>query len=141
MFESPTPLRSTETPIAVQSLFADGVLRVSVKPGEHTLAHARANIDAVRMLAAGKRVRVLLDFRAASSGPDSDAQKFYMSPEVLAGMSAMAVLSSGVLSRMMANMLLAVMGNLKTHGVAARAFSSEADAWDWLASAALRPTG
>jgi SpoIIAA-like len=106
---------------------ADRILEVeSTERRKQTLADAQAIIGALRQLAAGRRVQVLIDIRA-TGGVDGDAQRHY-NTEARTFATAVALVTSSTLGRIIANFVMAA-----NEGVLpVRLFNDEASAVEWL---------
>ena len=115
-------------------LFEGDLVRLTQQPGEFTAANAREVFASFRTLAPGRRVRLLVDLRASDAAPSSEVQKVITSPESLGQLQCIALLASGVMSRMFASIGLAFLGQLKAGQPPSRAFTDEAEALAWLRS-------
>lgn len=92
-----------------------------------TLENAKENIEAVKTLANGKTVPVLVDITETKGG-DKEARDYLASKEVASVQSACALLVSSPLSQLIGNFFL---GLNKTH-FPTRLFKDEGKAIDWL---------
>jgi hypothetical protein len=106
----------------------DGILRIEItNPREHTLADAIENVEAgVR---AGGGVKRAMLSRVVQPGPmTNEARAYYASPEAARGLTALAMVTSSVLGRIVANLLM----GLNTTPIPMRLFSSEQAALQWI---------
>jgi hypothetical protein len=106
----------------------DGIIRIEVRnPCEHTLEHAKENVIAGRRAGAGVR-RPLLS-RVITPGPMThEARAYYGSEEAARGITALAMVTSSILGRIVANLLM----GLNATPVPMRLFSSEQAALLWI---------
>lgn len=106
----------------------DGILRIEItNPREHTLADARENAEAGRRVGAGVRRPLLA--KVVTPGPmTNEARAFYASEEAARGLTALAMVTTSVLGRIVANLLM----GLSTTPIPMRLFSSEQAALSWL---------
>jgi len=106
----------------------DGLLRIDItNPREHTLADAIENAEAGRVAGGGIR-RPMLS-RVLAPGPmTNEARAYYASEEAARGLSALAMVTTSVLGRIVANLLM----GLSSTPIPMRLFSSEQAARNWL---------
>ena len=106
----------------------DGILHIDItNPREHTLDDARENADAARRAAGGVR-RPLLS-RVLNPGPmTNEARAYYASEEAARSLTALAMVTTSVLGRIVANLLI----GLNSTPVPMRLFTSEQAALVWL---------
>jgi len=106
----------------------DGILRIEItNPREHTLADAKENAEAGRRAGGGVR-RPLLS-KVVTAGPmTNEARAYYASEEAAHGLTALAMVTSSVLGRIVANLLM----GLSTTPIPMRLFSNEHAALLWL---------
>jgi hypothetical protein len=105
-----------------------GIIRCKAfKYSEHTLEDAKENIDAVRILAKGKKVPVFVDITEVK-GADREAREYLSSKETGDIQSACALLVGSALSRLVGNFFL----GLNKTPFPTRLFTDEKKAIDWL---------
>ena len=106
----------------------DGILRIEItNPREHTLADAKENAEAGRRAGGGTR-RPLLS-KVVTPGPmTNEARAYYASEEAARGLTALAIVTTSVLGRIVANFLR----GLSTTPIPMKLFSSEQAALSWL---------
>ncbi len=106
----------------------DGVLRIEItNPREHTLADAKENAEAGRRAGGGVR-RPLLS-KVLTPGPmTNEARAYYASEEAARGLTALAMVTTSVLGRIVANLLM----GLSSTPIPMRLFSNEHAALLWL---------
>ncbi|MDC0666950.1 DUF7793 family protein [Nannocystis radixulma] len=106
----------------------DGIVRCVVLPtATHTLNDAHENSRAVDVLAAGRRLPMLLDTRD-SRGIDRDARLYYVRPEAANRLSALAMLIDSQIGRIFGNFYT----NVHRPPFPLRLFDRESDAVAWL---------
>jgi hypothetical protein len=106
----------------------DGIIRIEIRnPREHTLADAIENAEAGRSVGGGVR-RPLLSKVLAPGPMTNEARAYYASEEAARGLTALAMVTSSVLGRIVANLLM----GLNTTPVPMRLFNTEAAALVWL---------
>ena len=106
----------------------DGILHCVVLPTPtHTIDDAHENARAVDVLAAGRKLPMLLDTRA-SRGLDRDARLYYVRPEAAEQLTALAMLIDSQVGRMFGNFYT----NVHRPPFPLRLFSCESDAVVWL---------
>src|SRR6185369_14010459 len=118
-----------ETPTALISLGADGVVCVRIKNGaEQLLADAKENLGGALIERDGIRRPLLVDIRV-SRPLDAEARHYYSGQVLVDGFSALGMLIDATpLGRMMGNVYLRV----ARPGIPARLFTDEAAAVTWL---------
>jgi hypothetical protein len=106
----------------------DGILRIDItNPREHTLADAMENAEAARRVGGGVR-RPLLS-RVVAPGPmTNEARAYYASEDAARGLTALAMVTTSVLGRIVANLLM----GLSSTPIPMRLFSNEQAALAWL---------
>jgi hypothetical protein len=106
----------------------DGMIRIDVtNPREHTLADAIENAEAGRRVGGGVRRPLLA--RVLSPGPmTNEARAYYASEEAARGLTALAMVTTSVLGRIVANLLM----GLSSTPIPMRLFSNEQAALMWL---------
>lgn len=110
-----------------------GIVRAEALPGSlQTLQDAQENVRSVAILTGGKRVPLMVDL-SGSQGIDSGARGFYGSPEGQATYSALALVGSTPVSRMIANTYFAIQ---RRHSAAmpTKFFASQREAIEWACS-------
>lgn len=106
----------------------DGVLRIEItNPREHTLADAKENAEAGRLAGGGVR-RPLLSKVVTPAPMTNEARAYYASEEAARGLTALAMVTTSVLGRIVANLLM----GLSTTPIPMKLFSSEEAALSWL---------
>ncbi|MCY1054157.1 hypothetical protein [Nannocystis sp. SCPEA4] len=106
----------------------DGIVRCVVLPtATHTLTDAHENSRAVDVLAAGRKLPMLLDTRD-SRGIDRDARLYYVRPEAANRLSALAMLIDSQIGRIFGNFYT----NVHRPPFPLRLFDRESDAVAWL---------
>lgn len=111
-------------------LRADGVIFSGPVAGVDTLQtveDARANVEAVRSLCLGHPRPLLLDLRTVKY-QSREVRDYYMLPENIVHVTAIAMLSGNPLSRAFANVFL----QHRRTTVPMQLFSSERSATEWL---------
>lgn len=112
------------------SVDASGIVRCKVLKDTHMrLEDAMENIRAIKELAQGKKVAVLVDI-TESKGADKAARDFFGSDEVASVQSACALLVNSPLSQLLGNFFL---GFNKTQ-FPTKLFTDEEKAIQWLES-------
>lgn len=105
----------------------DGFIYATMKTGARfELADAKECVEATRNLA-GARTSVLVDMRGVQS-QSKEARAYFNAPEIAKDLSAVALLVSSPVSRVIANFFLGV----RTQPVPTRMFDDEASARAWL---------
>lgn len=106
----------------------DGIIRIEVRnPREHTLNDAIENVEAVRRAGAGVR-RPLLS-RVVTPGPMTNAARaYYASEEAARAITSLAMITSSVLGRIVANLLI----GLNSSAIPMRLFGDEKSGLAWL---------
>lgn len=106
----------------------DGILRIEItNPREHTLADAIENVVAGQRAGGGVR-RPLLS-RVVAPGPmTNEARAHYASEEASRGLTALGMVTTSVLGRIVANLLI----GLNSTPVPMRLFTTEQAALSWL---------
>src|SRR6478609_1541938 len=106
----------------------DGIIRIEIRnPREHTLPDAVENVEAVRRAGGGVR-RPLLS-RVAAPGPmTNDARAYYASADAARAITALAMVTTSVLGRIVANLLI----GLNSTPIPMRLFGSEHAGLAWL---------
>jgi hypothetical protein len=121
---TPNGASGVATPIGVRAL-ANGIIRVTLPPNEEIAgAEARVAGTAVRALANGRRVPVVLVITGVL-GVSVEARQAYVSSIAA---SAFAVVGETPVDRVIAHYLL----RSKTETIPAQFFTSEAEAVEWL---------
>jgi len=106
----------------------DGIVKCKAfKYSQHTLEDARENIEAVRTLAKGKRVPVLVDITEVK-GADREARAYLASEEAAIVQCAAALIVGSPLSKIVGNFFL----GLNKTKFPTRLFTSEKRAVRWL---------
>jgi hypothetical protein len=118
-----------ETPTALISLGADGVVSVRIKRGaEQLLADAKENLGSALIEREGVRRPLLVDIRV-SLPLDAEARHYYSGQVLVDGFSALGmIVDASPLGRMMGNVYLRV----ARPGIPARLFTDEESAVKWL---------
>jgi len=110
----------------------DGIVRVEFGPSpEHTVDDGRQVVEAHDLLAeqAGlTKVPVLADLRKAKVGADAQARAYYVTDEAAEHKSAMAMLTSSVVQKMLGNFFFRV--NRPPYPT--QMFTDEHEALSWL---------
>lgn len=105
-----------------------GIVRCVVKKDAFmTLDDARENIEAVKQLANGRLVPVLVDIRS-SKGADKGARDFFSGKEATETQSACALLVGSLVSQLIGNFFL----GLNKTKFPIQVFTSEQKAEEWL---------
>ena len=94
----------------------------------HGIAEAKAIVEAHNQLAGGTPTCVLADIRAVKVGANREARKYYVSPESAEYKTAMAMLVSSPIQRMLGNIFL----KLNRPPYPTRIFNQEPAALRWL---------
>jgi hypothetical protein len=124
---STVPQRSIETSSGILTLEDSGFVRIKNKRGvEQTLSEAKKNIEELAALMDGKRYPVLVDLEGTTLS--REVRNYYGSPEVRELMTALALLVTNPVARVIANVFLA----MKHEKIPTKLFTSERDALDWL---------
>jgi hypothetical protein len=97
------------------------------KYSEHTLEDAKENINAVKQLAQGRKVAVLVDISEVK-GADREAREYLSSPEAGKIQSACALIVGSAVSRLVGNFFL----GLNKTPFPTKLFTDEAKAVEWL---------
>jgi hypothetical protein len=97
------------------------------KYSEHTLEDAKENINAVKLLAQGRKVPVMVDITEVK-GANREAREYLSSPEAGKIQSACALLVGSALSRLVGNFFL----GLNKTPFPTKLFTDEAKAIEWL---------
>ena len=119
---------SVETPTDVTVLRDDGLVQVTIKPGaRQTLEDARENVEAVASVASGTQRPLLVDMRQAG-GIERPARTYYSGPDGARVITALAILVSSPMSRVLGNFFIGLNRML----VPCKLFSDEEDAVAWL---------
>lgn len=106
----------------------DGIVRCKAfKYSLHTLEDAKENIEAVRVLANGKRVPVLVDITEVK-GADREARSYLGSEEVAAVQSAAALIVGSPISKLVGNFFI----GLNKTKFPTKLFTDEKRAMKWL---------
>ena len=108
-----------------------GIARAEALPGSlQTLPDAQENVRSIATLTGGRRVPLMVDL-SGSQGLDFGARGFYGSPEGQATYSALALVGSTPVSRMIANTYFAIQ---RRHSAAmpTKFFPSQREAIEWL---------
>jgi hypothetical protein len=108
----------------------DGIVITTNLPNqEHTLADAKTNMEAIGRLAGGIRVPLIVDSRIPANIAN-EAKKYYASADAAKFVTACAIIASGVLTRVVANLVIP----RTKQNMPMKLFASEADAVSWLHS-------
>ena len=121
-------MKSLEIRAATVSL-DDGILRVQLREHvNYSLQDAKETVAAERALTGpvGK-TPVLVDMRDIDSS-DADARKYFASPDVVSGNSAIALVVDSSLSKVIGNFFIGI----DKPACPTKLFTSENDAADWL---------
>lgn len=107
------------------------IVRAEALPGsKQTLADAKENVQVVAKLTGGKRCPLLVDL-SGSLGLDHDARAYYGSAEGQATYSALALVGSTPVSRMIANMYFSIQRG-HARAMPTKFFSNQREAIEWL---------
>ena len=97
------PFRANE--LFPQGMRHDGIVVTTNVPGkEHTLADARANMEAIKQVSGGVRRPLCVDGTNASISPE--AKKYYASEDAARHVTAAAIVANGMLGRVVANLVI-----------------------------------
>lgn len=115
----------------------DGIIRIRAHSRQREeLDDAIANVNAVTKMAQGVRRRLLVDL--SDAGPQSPAcRDHYMAAESKKNVTAMAIVTSSLLGRVVGNMILGA----NRSSVPVRLFPNEPAALAWLEEFALPESG
>jgi len=106
----------------------DGIVKCKAfKYSQHTLEDAKENIEAVRLLAKGRRVPVLVDITEVK-GADREARAYLASEEVAVVQSAAALIVGSPISKLVGNFFI----GLNKTTFPTRLFTDEKRAVKWL---------
>lgn len=110
------------------ALGKDGIVKCKAfKYSQHTLEDAKENIEAVRALANGRRVPVLVDITEVK-GADREARAYLASEEVATVQSAAALIVGSPISKLVGNFFI----GLNKTKFPTRLFTNEKRAMKWL---------
>jgi len=124
-------LRTAESRQIRYALRSDGtVLGVVYTHQEQRREDAEENVRVLGALLAGRRAPLLLDLRQAERGVTPEAREVYSGPQTARHITALAFIADGVLTRMLANMMLLVSRLGKT-AIPMKMFEREEDALAW----------
>jgi hypothetical protein len=121
--------RSFETSHSLFTWGPDGIVRGVTREKVHTLEQARENVQHLGRLLGGVRAPLIIDSSRVREMP-SDVSRYYAGPEAAKNATAIAVVTSGLVGRLIANMTIAVMGLMKS-SLPTRLFEDEASASEW----------
>ena len=106
-----------------------GIIRFEAFRGvEQEKEDAVENIDAILRICQGKKYPLLVDL-ARSKGLGQEAREYYGGPVARTSYTALALIGSSPISRMLGNMWFAIYGD---RDAPTKIFGSEAEAIEWL---------
>ena len=121
----------TEIPTEIADLWIDAQRIIHIRFNDnpsHGISEAKAVVEAHNQLAAGTPACVIADIRSVKVGANREARKYYVSPESAEYKTAMAMLVSSPIQRMLGNIFL----KLNRPPYPTRIFNQEPEAIQWL---------